>query len=94
MWKFSNWIVFGYVFLPLPVGITTIILYLNRKELNIPEWFSNIVAPVIISSHRIWQDEPNVEDFIMVISYLVISIFLVVLCLFIIRRLIFFLVAF
>lgn len=76
------WFCGGIVLLPIPLGMFWVWVYRNRRDLDLPDWFAGILAQGIISGHKINQGDAEDDDYTFIVIATLISVFLVVVLLY------------
>ena len=51
------------IIFPIPIGLLWVWVYTNRRSMDLPDWFSGILAQGIISGHKINNGDADETDY-------------------------------
>lgn len=68
----------SFIVLPIPLGFFWVYIYRNRREFDLPDWLSGILAQGIISGHNIDRGTAKEDDY----AFIIIATFVSVLTIF------------
>jgi hypothetical protein len=75
----ESMLIWGFIVLPIPIGVFWILIYKNRSKLGLPDWLSGILAQGIISGHQIKQGRGQNVDYAFIIISTIVSVIITVL---------------
>jgi len=70
----------GFLILPIPLGILWVIVYRGRKDLVLPDWLSGVLAQGIISGHAVQSGNAKEKDYGFIIITTIILVISICLC--------------
>jgi len=77
-WNFWLLLCCAFVVLPIPLGYLWVLVYRYRRDLELPDWLSGILAQGIISGHNINSGSAKDEDY----AFIIVATVVLVLCIF------------